>query len=391
MRRLLQMVAVAAPIAACSALIGATTSGAGWSAEEKATLASLSLASLGPVPADPSNRVADNPAAAEFGKKLFFDTGLSANGKVSCGTCHLPRRDFTDSTSLAHGVGTTDRRTMPIAGTAYSPWSFWDGRKDSQWAQALGPLESPVEHGGDREMYARHIAARYRQEYETLFGRMPALRTRKEATEVFVNMGKAIAAFERTIGFDTTRFDRYVAAELAGRPHTAADSLSPDEEAGLRLFIGKASCVNCHNGPRLTDDHFHNTGVAASAQVAAIDSGRAVGARQVMRDEFNCLSRHSDARPEECSELRFAVTEGAELLRAYKTPSLRNVAARAPFMHAGQIATLDDVVAHYDRAPKAPFGKTELKRLRLSQRERQQLVAYLKTLTAQPLIGGRIP
>ncbi len=195
-------------------------------------------------------------------------------------------------------------------------------------------------------------------------------------------MGKAIAAFERTLGFEETRFDRYVAVELAGKPHTRADSLSPDEEAGLRLFIGKASCVNCHNGPRLSDDHFHNTGVPASREVAAIDSGRASGVKQVVAGEFNCLSRYSDAKREECSELRFAVTEGPELLRAFKTPSLRSVAERAPYMHAGQISTLADVVAHYDRAPKAPFGKSELKRLRLSDKERRQIEAFLRTLSA---------
>jgi cytochrome c peroxidase len=138
--------------------------------------------------------------------------------------------------------------------------------------------------------------------------------------------------------------------------------------------------VNCHNGARLTDDHFHNTGVAVSKLVASPDSGRAAGARQVMGDEFNCLSKYSDAKPDQCSELRFAVTEGPELLRAYKTPSLRDVARRAPYMHAGQIASLEEAIAHYNRAPAAPFGKSELKRLKLNQREQRQIEAYLRTL-----------
>src|SRR5215212_10042830 len=202
-----------------------------WSAEERETLRSLSLASLGPLPADPSSRFADDPRAAALGERLFSDARLSGNGKVSCATCHIPQKDFQDNTPLAHGVGTTGRRTMPIAGTAHSPWMFWDGRKDSQWAQALGPLESPVEHGGDRVMYARHIAANYRKEYETIFGRLPDIAKREGATKVFANMGKAIAAFERTISFDTTRFDRFVAVELAGRTHAPPDSLTPDEIA----------------------------------------------------------------------------------------------------------------------------------------------------------------
>ena len=380
MRRLALVLTIAIPVITCSAFIGAGSADK-WSPEQKKTLASLSLASLGPLPADPSNRVADNPAAAAFGKQLFFDKRLSGNGQVACATCHMPQLGFVDTTPLAHGVGTTGRRTMPIAGTAYSPWMFWDGRKDSQWSQALGPLESAVEHGGNREQYAKHIAAFYRKEYESVFGKLPALTSRDSITRVFANMGKAIAAFERTIPVDTTRFDRYVAAELAGRPHTAADSLTQQEEAGLRLFIGEANCVNCHNGARFTDDHFHNTGVPVSTLVAAPDSGRTAGARQVMADEFNCLSKYSDAKPDQCSELRFAVTEGPELVRAYKTPSLRGATTRAPFMHAGQFASIGEVLEHYNRASRAPFGKSELKRLKLKPRELKQIEAYLRTLS----------
>ena len=193
--------------------------------------------------------------------------------------------------------------------------------------------------------------------------------------------GAALRGDERRLGFAPARFDRYVEAELAGRPHTPESALSRDEEAGLRLFIGKASCTNCHNGALLTDDHFHNTGVPLPATPLPPDSGRAVGVRQAVAGEFNCTSRFSDAKPEECAELRFAVTEGEELVRAYKTPSLRNVANRAPYMHAGQLASLAEVLAHYDRAPAAPFGHSELKPLRLSATERRQLEAFLRTLS----------
>jgi cytochrome c peroxidase len=107
-----------------------------------------------------------------------------------------------------------------------------------------------------------------------------------------------------------------------------------------------------------------------------------VGVRQALAAEFACTSRYSDAAPDDCAELRFAVAEGEELVRAYKTPSLRGVAERAPYMHAGQLATLDDVVAHYARAPRAPMGHSELRPLRLSAAERRQLVAFLRTLSA---------
>jgi cytochrome c peroxidase len=383
-----------------------------WSAEEAAMLRSLSLSSLEPLRPDPSNRYGDDPRAAKLGQALFFDERLSSNGKVSCASCHVQSQDFQDGKPLASGVGTTARRTMPIAGTAYSPWMFWDGRRDSQWSQALGPLESAVEHGGTRTQYAHIVAEHYRGEYEEVFGKLPSLAglprdagpvdegARSEAwrsipaarqddiSRVYANIGKAIAAYERRIGFTPSRFDRYVEVELAGRRHTATDSLSSDEEAGLRLFIGKASCANCHNGALLTDQHFHNTGVAASRSVATIDSGRAAGVRQALSAEFNCTSKYSDAREADCDELRFAVSEGEELVRAYKTPSLRNVDLRAPYMHAGQIASLEEVVRHYNAAPRAPFGHSELKPLRLSPAEQRQIIAFLRTLTSPLTTGG---
>ena len=409
MLRMLSLGIVATTVITAAAAQTYQLTGPHWTREQREMLRSLSLASLGPVPADPSNRYADDTAAARLGQRLFFDTRFSGNGKVSCATCHDPNRDFQDGTPLAHGAGTTSRRTMAVAGTAYGPWLFWDGRADSQWAQALGPLESAVEHDGDRTQYAHIIAAHYRSDYETVFGRLPKLEglpehagpvadsTRAAAwrrisasgqddiTRVYANIGKAIAAYERGIGFTPSRFDRYVESELTGRTHTAADALSPDEEAGLRLFIGKANCSTCHNGPLFTDNHFHNTAVPASADVAGIDSGRAVGVRQAVTSEFNCTSRYSDAKPEDCDELRFAVTEGEELVRAYKTPSLRGVAERAPYMHAGQLATLTDVVAHYNRAPAAPFGHSELRPLKLSDAERRQIEAFLRTLSS-PLV-----
>ena len=409
MLRMLSLGIVATTVITAAAAQTYQLTGPHWTREQREMLRSLSLASLGPVPADPSNRYADDTAAARLGQRLFFDTRFSGNGKVSCATCHDPNRDFQDGTPLAHGAGTTSRRTMAVAGTAYGPWLFWDGRADSQWAQALGPLESAVEHDGDRTQYAHIIAAHYRSDYEAVFGRLPKLEglpehagpvadsTRAAAwrrisasgqddiTRVYANIGKAIAAYERGIGFTPSRFDRYVESELTGRTHTAADALSPDEEAGLRLFIGEANCSTCHNGPLFTDNHFHNTAVPASADVAGIDSGRAVGVRQAVTSEFNCTSRYSDAKPEDCDELRFAVTEGEELVRAYKTPSLRGVAERAPYMHAGQLATLTDVVAHYNRAPAAPFGHSELRPLKLSDAERRQIEAFLRTLSS-PLV-----
>lgn len=375
-----------------------------WSDAEQATLRTLWLGSLPPLPADPSNHVADDPQAVLLGAKLFSDTRFSANGAVACSTCHLSDLSFQDGLPLAQGVGTTTRRTMPLVGTAYSPWFFWDGRKDSQWAQALGPLESAVEHGGTRTQYVHLIATYYRDEYEAIFGPLPDLtnvpltagpvedaaaraawqtlspETQTAITQVYANMGKAIAAFERTLMPTPTRFDTYVQALLEGDTATMQATLTPDEVAGLRLFIGAANCTRCHNGPLLTDNDFHNTGVPAVASLPE-DRGRATGATQVLADEFNCLSVYSDASPEQCAELRFMLSEGEQLVRAFKPPSLRGVADRPPYMHAGQFATLSAVLAHYNTAPTAPAGHSELEPLHLTPTELEQLLAFLLTLS----------
>jgi cytochrome c peroxidase len=380
---------------------------AGWSTEQVTALRGLWLGSLQPLAADPSNRVADDPRATTLGHKLFFDSRFSANGAVSCASCHVPAKNFNDGLPLGKGVGTTDRKTMTVVGTAYSPWLFWDGRKDSLWAQALGPLENPVEHGGTRSQYAHLIATYYRQEYEALFGPLPDLsdhtrfplvaapvndpaaraawegmraEDREAVTTIYVNMGKTIAAYERKLMPGPSRFDQYVAALLADDPEGMRQALAPEEEAGARLFIGKAQCINCHNTPLFSDNSFHNTGVPAAAGLPE-DVGRAKGAQEVLLDEFNCLSQWSDAKPEECAELRFLVAEGEGLNGAFRPTTLRNIAEMAPYMHAGQFATLREVLEHYNRAAVGPVGHSELQPLRLSERELAYLEAFLRALS----------
>src|SRR5512147_321693 len=255
---LLVLVGVTFLLTSCSSLFQKR-----WNEDELAALRSLWIGSLPPLPADPSNKYADNPEAAAFGQRLFFDTRFSSNGKVACATCHLPDQLFQDGKPLAHGVGTTSLRTMTIVGTAYSPWLFWDGRKDSQWAQALGPMESAVEHGGNRTLYAHLIAENYADEYAALFGPLPDLSTlprnagpvadpeaaanwdamssadREAVTRIYANMGKAIAAYERRLLPGASRFDNYVDAILRDDYKSANQILTSDEIAGLKLFIGE--------------------------------------------------------------------------------------------------------------------------------------------------------
>jgi len=398
-----------AAMAATLASVVVTATAAGpvrWTASELRALQSLSLADLEPLPPDAGNRVADDPRAAALGERLFFDTRLSANGRVSCGQCHLADRGFQDGRPLGRGVGTTAKRTMPIAGAARFPFLFWDGRKDSLWAQALGPLESAVEHGGTRAQYAHLVASHYRAEYEAVFGALPDLSAvppsagpagegaavaawkglsgaaQDAVTAVFANIGKAIAAYERRIDVGPSRFDVYVEAVVAARPTVGL--LTDDEAAGLRLFIGKGQCTQCHNGPLFTNNEFHNTGVAVRPGLP-LDDGRLSGATAALADEFSCRSRWSDAGGR-CPELDYLVTGDHAQQRAYKVPSLRNVADRAPYMHAGQLATLAAVLDHYNRAPAAPLGHSELQPLRLRARELRELEAFLRTLSGPVVV-----
>lgn len=374
-----------------------------WSADQVTTLKSLWIGSLPPVPPDPSNKYADNPDAAVFGQKLFFDTRFSANGEVACATCHQPDKLFQDSLPRSQGVGTTPRRAMTVIGTAYSPWLFWDGRKDSLWAQALGPMENALEHNGNRTLYANLIADYYPDEYADLFGPLPDLsnlprnagpvenpvaaanwaqmskKDQLKVTQIYVNMGKSIAAYERHLIPGTSRFDKYVEAIAQNDYQSANQVLNSDEVAGLKLFIGEAHCTNCHNGPLFTNNGFHNTGVPL-AQGLPEDIGRAKGVQLVLRDEFNCLSVYSDAQPDQCTELNFLVTDNDKLLHQFKPPSLRNVTKRGPYMDAGQFSTLEEVLKHYNTAPEAPIGHSELEPLYLSLKQLEQLIAFLDTL-----------
>jgi cytochrome c peroxidase len=200
---------------------------------------------------------------------------------------------------------------------------------------------------------------------------------RDAVTGVYVNIGKAIAAYERKLMPGPARFDAYVADVTAER---ASTELTQDEVAGLRLFIGEANCTTCHMGPLFTNGEFHNNGVPPRPGLPE-DDGRASGARKVVDDEFNCLSRWSDAKPEDCTALRFLKVGTHEQERQFKVPSLRNVAERGPYMDAGQYATLFEVVNHYNIAPATPHGHSEIAKLNLSETQLRQLEAFLRTLS----------
>ena len=381
-----------------------------WTELDLMVLQRLSLDSLPALPPDPTNAVADDARAAALGHKLFFDKRLSATGSVACATCHQPERRFTDGLPKGRGIGLSGRNTRSIVGTAYSPWLYWDGRKDSQWAQALSPLEDPVEHGGNRMQYVRFIATdpEYRNLYEDIFGPLPDFsdlsrfpeaaapaddpkisaawmamseEDRHSVNRSFANIGKVIAAYERLIMPGPSRFDAYVSALLAGDDERSRSILTNDEILGLQLFIDKARCTECHNGALLTNNEFHNTGIL-SFPGELPDRGRIDGLKKVIADPFNCLGDYSDAQSKRCAELTY-VRSGMELIGSMRTPSLRNLGGTAPYSHKGQTETIGELLDLYNRAPLAMIGHNEVDvKLKLSRRELQQLEAFLNTLDA---------
>jgi len=376
-----------------------------WTYEQRQLLTSLSLSALSELPVDPSNEVADSELAAELGHRLYFDTRLSGNGSVSCASCHKPELMFTDGLPLAVGTDIGTRHTPSLVGVSYSPWFYWDGRKDSQWSQALAPLESSHEHNTDRLRIARTVAEddRYRDLYESIFGSILTIplepfsatplgnesqqtawmelshSQQKNINQVFSNVGKVIAAYQRKIIPGRSRFDEYIDA-LKLSSTNENEIYSSSEIAGLALFIGEAQCVTCHNGPLLTNNEFHNTGVLAiSGQLPSM--GRYDGVRAAREDPFNCLGLYSGANRSECIELRFA-RDNNELVGAQKTPTLRNIADTAPYMHGGQITTLTQVIEHYNEAPVSMLNHNEAKPLELRPVQLRQLEDFLLTLSA---------
>lgn len=382
-----------------------------WPQSELQVLASMHIAQAGPRPVDPSNAYESRQEAAQLGKALFNDVRLSRNGRVSCASCHSADGQFEDGKRLGEGLATGQRRTMPIPGASHSPFLFWDGRKDSLWAQALGPMEDPAEHGGNRVKFARIIQEHYAQDYRRVFAELPQFqnlpdaspvgterekaawaalpeKTRNDVNRVFANMGKAIAAYESRISYGPSRFDKYIEATLA-RDGKAQEVLSTQEVRGLRAFLTRGQCVTCHNGPLMTDHAFHNTGVPP-LDPKKPDRGRAQGVRKLLGDEFNCLGPYSDAKPQQCGELNFLSTDDPGNQAAFRTPSLRNVSARSPYMHAGQFASLEDVLRHYAQSPRAALGHSELarpgekhadrQRIKLSNEDIADLAAFLRTL-----------
>lgn len=374
-------------------------------------LQSLSLTALGPVPKEPSNRVANDARVAELGRTLFFDTDLSIDGSLSCASCHQEERAFTDGKPLAEGVHRTARNTPTLYGAAYLDWFYWDGRRDSLWSQALIPIEASSEMAASRVAAVRLISLSpdYRESYQALFGSLPKLdwdnlpehatpigdmsrqnawyrlprQTQQKINTVFANLGKALEAFQRTLELPETRFDRFVVALNQENWERADELISEEELEGIKLYTDdqRTQCLRCHSGPLLSNGGFHNIGTGRFSG-EAMDFGRVFGLQAVLMDEFNCLGDYSDAKADQCHALNHVSQDAHQVLHgAFKTPTLRNLKKTSPYFHDGRFSSLEEVIDYYQAPPSiGPNKAHELQPLNLTDEEKKALIAFLEML-----------
>jgi cytochrome c peroxidase len=369
-----------------------------WTPDQWALLQETTVPGAPPV--DATNEKADDAAAAALGKLLFNDTSLSPSNTVSCATCHDFTKGTSDGLQQSEGVQKVDRNAPSIALASFSRWQFWDGRADSLWAQATGPFEAPKEFGSSRLFVAHQIYANYKSQYEAVWTKYPlpdltdnvrfpasgmpgvaaydamAQADKDAVTRILANVAKSIAAFERTIRVQPNKLDTYVGGDFT--------ALSSDEKKGLAAFI-KVGCMQCHWGPRLTDDAFHNTRFPTGRQDQAADRGRIDVVSNVLTGEFISQSAYSDA-PAPHSGTSHLVANNA-LLGAFKTPTLRGITETAPYGHGGIELTFLDVTKLYSTAGLMPgdpksAGVTEPWVAKFDATVPPVMVPFLQTLSA---------
>ncbi|MCA0301232.1 MAG: hypothetical protein LCH95_02410 [Proteobacteria bacterium] len=332
-----------------------------------------------PVPRDPSNRVAGNAAAARLGEVLFNDPRLSADGQMSCASCHVPGRDWVDGRARGVGRVELDRRTPSLWNVGYGHWFGWDGASDSLWAQSIRPILDPREMAGD----ASRVAALLRDDkqlacgYARAFGAAPG----KDDEALLVDAAKAMAAFQATLVSPRSPFDDFRDALLAG-DKAAASRYPVDAQRGLKIFV-RVGCANCHFGPRFTNGEFGDVGVPFFTRPGEVDAGRLDGLGKLAASAYNLLGRYNDD-PTGRSGLR---TRHVQRLHSnfgeFRVPSLRQPGP-GPFMHNGQMATLEEVVKHYSEVSPDRLhsdGVPLVRQLGLTPRQSDDMVAFLRTLS----------
>ena len=360
----------------------------GWSSEERDRIVSHGPWPP-PVTRDAGNAFSGNPAAIALGHRLFFDTRLAGGGAMSCASCHDPARAWTDGRRVAIGRGPLARNSPTVVDLARARWYGWDGGADSLWSFALRPLTDARELASDAGRVAELLARDPGLAclYQLARGRPMADPAPAADEYLLVATAKAIAAYLETLVSPRTPFDDYRDA-LASGDRNAADRYPIDARRGLRIFLGVGNCALCHLGPRFTNEEFHHIGRSHTLADGAIDPGRHGGLARVRADRFNRLGPHDDDPADIDPPVRFARANHQDW-GAFKTPSLRGVAATAPYMHDGSLTDLGAVVTHYSRPDEERLhmdGTPLIRRLDLDARELADLVAFLRTLS--PRVSG---
>ena len=316
-----------------------------------------------PMTTDPSNRVSGKRAALELGERLFFDTRLSADGRFSCGTCHVPERNWTDNRTRGFAAAEVSRNTPTLMNVRLGRWFGWDGAADSLWSQSIRPMLDRRELGATPAHVAElvrkdeEIACRYRR----AFGAAPSP-TDDEA--VLVDVAKILAAFQETFESPPTPFDRFRNALARGQSAFYSDAA----KRGLKIFIGKGNCSTCHSGPNFSSGEFQDNGFAARGRP---DPGRVDGLKQVQASRFSLHGRYNDDPQKGVRSVEAQAEPGA-----FKVPTLRHLMLTAPYGHHGEFATLAEVIRHYSEQ-----GSAKLAPLRLTAQEQTDLVVFLESLS----------
>ncbi|MSR28344.1 MAG: hypothetical protein EXS03_02060 [Phycisphaerales bacterium] len=343
---------------------------------------------LGP---DPSNRFADALPAAKLGQWLFFDTAFSANGEISCATCHQPERAFTDGLTVTQGLARGIRNAPTLLDVAHQTWFNWDGRFDSLWSQSHGPFSHPREMGGSLAAVVERVrtSPQLAVQYESIFGPLgaPPL-TPGQVDLAIANIGKAIAAYERRLVTGPSAFDRWVELWRAkGSPRrldlVENDGFSPSAQRGLDTFTSRGLCWQCHVGPLLSDGEFHALGAAPRGDLIS-DPGRYGAIAPLKSSPFRSSGSFADNPDSERARVVDALVAHEDQWGAFRTPALRNVARTAPYFHQGQFASLEEVLRFYSTLEGAVtmdhHRESVLRRRDFSAEEMADLAAFLRSL-----------
>ncbi|HYC66388.1 MAG TPA: cytochrome c peroxidase, partial [Reyranellaceae bacterium] len=333
-----------------------------------------------PPPRDTSNRVLGRPSAILLGQHLFNEPRLSSNAMMSCADCHQPGLNWTDGRKRGVGLAELDRRTPTLWNVAFQYWFGWDGGSDSLWMQSIRPILDKREMDNTPAAVAKLV----REDkvlacgYERAFGAPPG----SDDEHVLADVGKALAAFQATLITSRSPFDEFRDA-LVGKDKVRAALYPQAAQRGLKLFLDKGSCNNCHFGPQFTNGEFGDVGIAFFIRPGEVDNGRFGGIAKLLESPFNRLGRFSDD-PSGASATRTRhIDRQHKNFGEFKVPSLRQVGQTAPYMHDGSLPTLESVVKHYSEvsADRLHSDGTPLVRaLGLTAEESSDLVAFLRSL-----------